>query len=181
MTEGRTPKDVILGLTEVDGGCRDINWFGLNTDGAVALLRWIGEGYAIIALTETEGDEANPCDVDSGCDALVSGRSVRGYFEKGPSEISQIQYYSYRDDDSAEWFVELTFFPQDVSLTKGLALFVGLLEDAKLKCGAFAYFVRYEDASFDPVWEERKHREVVYSSEDVEDILAALALPAEAN
>jgi len=174
MTPGRTPRDVILGLTEVDGACRDINWFGLNTDGAIALLLWICERYTITALQNYTDDETVPCDVDSACEALVAGRSFQGVFQEGPPEISQIQYFSYRENESADWFVELTFFPQDVSLEKGLAPFVQLIDDAKQRCNASAYYVRYEDGSFDTVWQQREHRVVVYSSEDATDLLAAV-------
>ena len=173
MTTGRTPKNVILGLTEVDGSCRDINWFGLNTDGAIALLRWICARYTITTLHEYTDDEAIPCDVDSACEALVASRSIQGVLRDGPPEISQIQYFSYRENDSADWFVELTFFPQDVSLDKGLGPFLQLIDTAKQSCRASSYYVRYEDGSFDPVWQQHKHREVVYSSEDVTDLLAA--------
>lgn len=173
MIEGRTPQDVVFALTDADGACRDINWFGLSTDGAVALLRWIGDRYTITALHETKDDEAVPCDVESGCEALVAGRSVHGYFEQGPPEVSQIQFCSYREPEETEWFVELTFFPQDVALERGLVGFLRLIEKAKVECAASAYFVRYENASFDPAWEKRGHREVVYASDDVPELLLA--------
>lgn len=169
---GRTQADVEEGLTHVDGGCRDANWFGLNVDGVVAIFEYLVERYTERTINIYEGDEVFQGNSQEAVKALRQRKTVQAYLDGGPKELSQIQFYGYHDEKEPSWFVELTFFPQDVALENGLGAVLQHFETMREASGASGWLIRVENASFDADWSKRNDQQVIVTSEEATDLIA---------
>lgn len=167
-------KDEIVceALTRVDGGCRDVNWFGLGVEGVGAIFEYLANLYSSGTIRIGDDDASQAFNIDAAIAALSDQRTVGAYFARGPRELTQMQFFAFYDTAKHSWFLELTFFPQDVDLAGGLAPLLEHFEMMKKVSGASGWFIRFEDASFAISWENRDHPEVIVTSADAPELLA---------
>lgn len=158
MTEG-----VLRDLTVSDGSCSDVNLFGVTRAGAERLLEWITSQFdSHVGDAYPSREEVEPIEAANFADPMNAGYSVRGAWERGSGLFGQLQYYVVPQHEG-EWFVELTFFPQDIRLDGSVAPLTTWLQNALSVAMASGVMVRFENASFDPTWDRRDGREVIIS------------------
>ena len=158
MTDG-----VLHDLTVSDGSCRDINLFGVTRAGAERLLTSITSQFdSHVGDAYPRSDEVRPIEGTDFTSPLDAGYSVRGVLEHGSRLFAQLQYYVV-PALQGDWFVELTFFPQDIRLDGTVVPLRVWLENALATAAASGAIVRFENASFDPAWDRRDDREVILS------------------
>jgi hypothetical protein len=158
MTDG-----VLHDLCVSDGSCRDINLFGVTRVGAERLLTWITSQFdSHVGDAYPSRNEVQPIEAANFAGPMDAGYSVQGVWERGSRLFDQLQYYVVPQPEG-DWFVELTFFPQDIRLDGSVAPLTTWLQNALSVATASGVIVRFDNASFDPTWDLRDDREVILS------------------
>lgn len=149
------------GLTLPDGGCRDINLFGVLPDGAHRLVTWLHAQFeSRVCKAYESNSEVEPFDPADFRRPLDAGDSIWGVLNGGSALFDHLQYFVAPTVDG-EWFVELTFFPDDLHLDGTVDPLEAWIREALKVAGAHQTIVRFENASFDPAWDRRFEPEVL--------------------
>src|SRR5262245_15299950 len=139
-------------LRDLDGSCRDIIFIGATWDGLHRLVQVAVADFDSITVGCTSRDMNDSSVTDSGV-ALDTVQRLGGcaqiVLNEGHRFVKHLQIFVSANADERSPYVELTFFPQDILSTAGLAKsFLTWADDLRMALGATGYYARYENASW---------------------------------
>jgi hypothetical protein len=147
-----TEADVEAALREHDGSCRDINFTGASWNGLHDLVQAMAADFGRVSVGSTSHDTHDAVITDVAV-ALDLARSAGGMAQillnEGRGFVTHLQIFVFAAPGDSSPDIELTFFPQDIRSTSGLATaFLAWADRAQALTRASGYYARYENASW---------------------------------
>ncbi len=149
--EMKSLNDISKCLLDHDGSARDITFTPVKIGDLISFVNAISKEYALREGHYFEGDNEGVSLVTESIGTCLqkSNGSIYSYWLSTSHMISQLQIFIYWPQDEGKYFLELTFFPQDIVQNKYDANnFIQIIAKWADALSAENYFVRYENASW---------------------------------
>lgn len=146
-----TRQDIQDALFDADGSARDITFTPVSAEGVASLFRVLQRDFQLQGAFDSEGDDVAPAVKVASIDDLFPREkgSVHSIWSSSGHVISHLQVFVSWPERDDQYFVELTFFPNDLIRERfSLGSFAQIIEDLAETLQAENYFVRYENASW---------------------------------
>ena len=137
-------------IIEIDGSCRNINFYVPQKNYLINLLKFLMDQYRFLSVAKSDGNKISIDNEDCKLDELVSfyNEHINLLLENKNQVIKNPQFFISRGE-SEDYYLEITFFPNDINRDKfTFIIFVEWLSQI-LKCGnSKEFYVRYENSSW---------------------------------
>jgi hypothetical protein len=132
-------------LLEFDGFCRDINFEHPTLEGIETFLTWFCQHYNIMLAYDTEGIDVRSRIIE--CLQVQNGY-IHAVGESSSEVVTRLQVFVSRASDY-EPFVELTFFPDELSRMFSIIRLTLTVETWREMLQSDRVYIRPENASWD--------------------------------
>jgi|GEM_PF-2009803 len=150
MFETQNTKDIEDQILYRDGSCRDINIDDVDLKSASKIINCFYQIYANQRCTNDRGDCLSVSIQNRAIELELSNypNSLHFVFEDEEKLIKNLQIFMC-SDKSKKVFVEVTFFPEDVSCEFTLESFKKFMKPLIERSNTSCYYLRYENASWE--------------------------------
>jgi hypothetical protein len=158
MTQIPTKQNALELLRYRDGSCRDVTFTPVTRDAVASFFTLETRRSQLESAFDGDGVDVGEALATSSPRDLLSKptSSIHSVFKSTDLPVNQFQVFVYWGPGQLDYFVEITFFPQDVVATE-LDQILELLQEWNGILRADDYFVRFENAS----WKEYSHTDDV--------------------